>query len=641
MNKIFFAFVLVSLFFAACDNGSDENIDELKKENQELKDALAANSTITNVEFSGNEMTLTYSNGLKMTTTVPEVLKGEDGETPKIGDNGNWWIGDTDTGVAAQGDSPRIGENGNWWVGDTDTEVPARGADGVDGVGIQSITFDAETGVMTITLTNGKESKFVIDNKDGLAAYIMEDLNGKYLVKRITMGDLPYAEVEYNADNQISKLTSYDANGYETFKSFEVEKEYVDGMPTKIVTKRYAREKTTKYTDVYPENNYPKEVTLNEDKGNEFIEETVGQYYYYKKEQEQDGEYIYHKYIASKGSRMNNEFVSNGDGTYTGYFYNNYGWDNNYSEYNEITSTYDEYYWYERVYDNLLISNEQDNYQKSEKIADNQFKIYSKEERIFNVNGEGTNVYYYHLDYTRTIEGFINIGDLVEETYSEITYSNGKVDKNYESKSEGEEAQYYYQNSYDGDLLAKTEKYNKQDGNWVKDNRYLTYTHTSEGLLYETIEHDAEENEKVIGKVEYDSEGNPIELFKYGSVTYYDAFGYDYYHIIDPETGLQVNGDDVYKEAGLYSYAKIEYNYTMKNFFGNTFAGLFPELYGFNFNNALKAASISNTVVAGAVEYKDFNDGGYPETMQFIGHSAYEFEGYVGQIKVEYKKIEE
>ncbi|MCL1945349.1 MAG: hypothetical protein FWF56_06075 [Firmicutes bacterium] len=30
---------------------------------------------------------------------------GKDGTTPHIGDNGNWWIGDYDTGVVAQGNS--------------------------------------------------------------------------------------------------------------------------------------------------------------------------------------------------------------------------------------------------------------------------------------------------------------------------------------------------------------------------------------------------------------------------------------------------------------------------------------------------------------------------------------------------------
>ncbi len=64
---------------------------------------------------------------------------GTDGQTPHIGDNGNWWIGTTDTGVKAQGDAeadgqtPHIGDNGNWWIGTTDTGVKAQGDTGADG----------------------------------------------------------------------------------------------------------------------------------------------------------------------------------------------------------------------------------------------------------------------------------------------------------------------------------------------------------------------------------------------------------------------------------------------------------------------------------------------------------------------------
>ena len=76
---------------------------------------------------------------------------GQDGLTPFIGDNGNWWIGTTDTGIAAKGQdgkdgkdgkdgqdgkdgkdgqdglTPFIGDNGNWWIGTKDTGVPAKG----------------------------------------------------------------------------------------------------------------------------------------------------------------------------------------------------------------------------------------------------------------------------------------------------------------------------------------------------------------------------------------------------------------------------------------------------------------------------------------------------------------------------------
>ena len=79
---------------------------------------------------------------------------GKDGNTPFIGDNGNWWIGGTDTGVKAAGEkgekgdtgekgetgasgkdgnTPFIGENGNWWIGGTDTGVKATGEKGEKG----------------------------------------------------------------------------------------------------------------------------------------------------------------------------------------------------------------------------------------------------------------------------------------------------------------------------------------------------------------------------------------------------------------------------------------------------------------------------------------------------------------------------
>ena len=65
-----------------------------------------------------------------------EAVDGVDGETPYIGANGNWWIGETDTGVKAEavdGKTPYVGANGNWWIGETDTGYKAAGTDGVDG----------------------------------------------------------------------------------------------------------------------------------------------------------------------------------------------------------------------------------------------------------------------------------------------------------------------------------------------------------------------------------------------------------------------------------------------------------------------------------------------------------------------------
>ena len=79
---------------------------------------------------------------------LPEGIPGEPGTngiTPHIGEDGYWYIGDTNTGVKAAGTdgapgtpgtdgiTPHIGENNNWYIGDTDTGVTAVGRDGAPG----------------------------------------------------------------------------------------------------------------------------------------------------------------------------------------------------------------------------------------------------------------------------------------------------------------------------------------------------------------------------------------------------------------------------------------------------------------------------------------------------------------------------
>ena len=60
---------------------------------------------------------------------------GKDGTAPHIGENGNWWLGDEDTGIAATGAdgiTPHIGANGNWFLGEIDLGVRAQGEPGDD-----------------------------------------------------------------------------------------------------------------------------------------------------------------------------------------------------------------------------------------------------------------------------------------------------------------------------------------------------------------------------------------------------------------------------------------------------------------------------------------------------------------------------
>ena len=122
--------------------------------------------TTTSTEDGGtNVVTVTKTDGTTSTfyvrngsrgSTGPSGSDGQDGVSPTIGENGNWYVGQTDTGVAAtssgvyvgSGDMPGgynlqidpegeetdiipyIGPNGHWFLGDTDLNVSATGPTG-------------------------------------------------------------------------------------------------------------------------------------------------------------------------------------------------------------------------------------------------------------------------------------------------------------------------------------------------------------------------------------------------------------------------------------------------------------------------------------------------------------------------------
>ena len=58
---------------------------------------------------------------------------GKDGVDGKDGTNGTNGVDGKDGANGEDGQTPYIGENGNWWIGDTDTGVKAAGDDGKDG----------------------------------------------------------------------------------------------------------------------------------------------------------------------------------------------------------------------------------------------------------------------------------------------------------------------------------------------------------------------------------------------------------------------------------------------------------------------------------------------------------------------------
>ena len=128
---------------------------------------------------------------------------GKDGITPTIGENGNWYLGDEDTGKPSRGATgpqgadgkdgtngtdgapgkdgadgapgkdgitPTIGENGNWYLGDEDTGKPSRGATGPQGA-------DGKDGTNGTDGAPGKDGADGAPGKDGITPTIGENGN--------------------------------------------------------------------------------------------------------------------------------------------------------------------------------------------------------------------------------------------------------------------------------------------------------------------------------------------------------------------------------------------------------------------------------------------------------------------------------
>ncbi|MDE6373585.1 MAG: hypothetical protein K2L72_03710, partial [Clostridia bacterium] len=111
-------------------------------------------------EANGQEV-LTYEQWLE-TIKTSVTIKGDDGATPSIGANGNWFIGTTDTGVKAAGTDgaiPSIGDNGNWFIGTTDTGIKAAGKNGEDGVSIEEVSLSADGTKLVIKYSNGNKDE--------------------------------------------------------------------------------------------------------------------------------------------------------------------------------------------------------------------------------------------------------------------------------------------------------------------------------------------------------------------------------------------------------------------------------------------------------------------------------------------------
>lgn len=124
------------------------------------------------------------------------LVKGQDGATPVIGSNLNWWIKGEDTGVRAKADIPLIGGNGNWWIGGTDTGKPS----------LQEIPDTVKIPRGAIVMWSGSPTNIPSGWALCNGWNSTPNLQGKFIVG-YNPGDTDYNSIGKSAGNKTVKLT--------------------------------------------------------------------------------------------------------------------------------------------------------------------------------------------------------------------------------------------------------------------------------------------------------------------------------------------------------------------------------------------------------------------------------------------------
>ena len=165
---------LVSVFaLAACDITFDDGVTDNITGDDRFGEIYGL---YVDYAASNGKTPLSYSDWL-------DSIRGEDGKDGKDGKDGA---------------NPNIGYNGNWWIGNVDTGVtaiPKDGKDGKDGVGIAKIEKVSSQGLVdtyeityttgtkfTFTITNGANGTSSENGKDGVGIAKFEKISSEGLV---------------------------------------------------------------------------------------------------------------------------------------------------------------------------------------------------------------------------------------------------------------------------------------------------------------------------------------------------------------------------------------------------------------------------------------------------------------------------
>jgi len=436
---------------------------------------------------------------------------------------------------------------------------------------VKSTDYDEETGVLTITFTDGSTSTYQIISHDE-ELVLAQDVNGKYNLQEIKMGDVSLADFTYDTQKRLTQIAVRFLLNDEVTNIAKVVNTYTGSTNTGYTLYTYATDQSVSYGSNYLGSGSSAYVSFDHQLT---TEETI---------------------------------VDNGDGTYTYYSYN----------YSSGSTYY--YYRYDHcvyvsedsIYD--CRNNDQNYYYK--KISSNEFYRVPTWSSMWNYKTvDDVTMVLMQADYIYTITGIVNKGDIKDTITVKVEYNSaGLADKMYQwTYGSDDTPNVYIQNTYDANnLLIENDLYYKDGDEWVMDSsNYITHTYNSNKQLVSSTLHykkDGKPATRLIYEVTYDDQNNPttIAVYQDEKVEWQFVEGTDGNYTYEPV---------VTKAAGLQDMVKIEYNYYMKNFWGNTWESIIPELKGIKLNNAPTKILYAGHFSYANMEYSNFNDGGYPQTV--------------------------
>ena len=158
--------------------------------------------------------TITYTDNSTSTFTVTNGRDGEDGAPGQTGSTGQ------------NGVTPTIGENGNWFIGDTDTGKPSRGEQGNPGASGQGVSAGGTAGQILSKVDGTDYNTEWIDPPD--ISELQQDVSGlKIIVNGLTIDTQKWSHLTKLADNNLfGRIYNFGDQFVETWTDTAASKPY-------------------------------------------------------------------------------------------------------------------------------------------------------------------------------------------------------------------------------------------------------------------------------------------------------------------------------------------------------------------------------------------------------------------------------